>query len=248
MRGFVIACVPGRLQVLFALTVLLLLLAGCREDMQKQPRVDPLRSDVFMEEQLTRAPVLDTIARDQIGTSYFYSGYDGQNLGDRIPFHVTRDVLERGRERFNIYCAPCHARTGDGNGMIVQRGYRRPPSYHIDRLRQAPLGHFFDVITNGFGAMPDYSSQIPTRDRWAITAYIRVLQFSQNAPASLLPAGKLPPPPPLPGTPGSGATPAQAEPQSGNLEASEVGSGELQKKAEAEKQKEQEKQNEVELK
>jgi hypothetical protein len=214
--------------------------------MQFQPRGKPMRSDIFLGEELSRAPVLGTISRDRNESSYFYSGYNGKNLGNTIPFPVTRDVLERGRERFNIYCAPCHARTGDGNGMIVQRGYRRPPSYHIDRLRQAPLGHFFDVITNGFGAMPDYSSQISPRDRWAITAYIRVLQFSQNAPANLLPA-KLPPPPPLPGTPGSGATPAQAEPQSGNLEASEV-AGAQQKKTEAEKKREQEKQEEMEPK
>lgn len=235
------------LRLLLPLGLLFLPLAACREDMQFQPRGKPMRSETFLGEQRSRAPVLGTISRDRSENSYFYSGYEGKNTGDRIPFPVTRDVLERGRERYNIYCAPCHARTGDGNGMIVQRGYRRPPSYHIDRLRQAPLGHFFDVITNGFGAMPDYSSQIPARDRWAITAYIRVLQFSQNAPASLLPA-KLPPPPPLPGTPGSGATSAQEELQSGNLDASEIPVSAIQKKAEAEKQKEQEKQEETEHK
>lgn len=216
--------------------------------MQNQPRLNPMRSDVFLGEQRPREAVMGTISRDLNETSYFYSGYDGKDLGNRIPFPVTRGVLEHGRERYNIYCAPCHARTGDGNGMIVQRGYRRPPSYHIDRLRQAPLGHFFDVITNGFGAMPDYSSQIPAHDRWAIAAYIRVLQFSQNAPASLLPAGQLPPAPALPGTPGSGATPAQAEPESGNLELSEAPAGPMQKKAEAEKKEEQEKQQKVEHK
>ncbi|HEX9115694.1 MAG TPA: cytochrome c, partial [Anaerolineae bacterium] len=120
--------------------------------------------------------------------TYFYTGMIGKDVGNVMPFPVTREVLERGRERFNIYCAPCHSRTGDGNGMIVQRGYRRPPSYHIDRLRQAPLGHFFDVITNGFGAMPDYAAQVPPADRWAIIAYIRALQLSQAAPASLMPA------------------------------------------------------------
>ena len=193
--------------------------------MQNQPRLNPMRSSTFLGEALSRAPVPGTIARDQTGSSYFYTGYDGLNVGNQIPFPVTRDVLERGRERYNIYCAPCHARSGDGDGMIVQRGFRRPPSYHIDRLRQAPLGHFFDVITNGFGAMPDYSSQIAPHDRWAIAAYIRVLQFSQDAPASLLPAGQLPPPPPLSGTPGSGATTAQAEPQSGNLEGSQLPAG-----------------------
>jgi mono/diheme cytochrome c family protein len=90
-------------------------------------------------------------------------------------------VLDRGQERYNIYCAPCHDRSGNGNGMIVRRGYRHPPSYHIDRLRQVPIGYFFDVMTNGLGAMPDYAAQIEARDRWAIAAYVRVLQFSQNA-------------------------------------------------------------------
>ena len=227
-----------RLRVLLPLGLLLWPLFGCREDMQDQPRLKPMHSVTFLGEERSRDAVLGTISRDEGGTSYFHSGYDGTNLGNRIPFPVTRDVLERGRERYNIYCAPCHARSGDGNGMIVQRGYRRPPSYHIDRLRQAPLGHFFDVITNGFGAMPDYSSQIPVRDRWAIVAYIRALQFSQDAPAKLLPAGKLPPPPPLSGTPGSGATPAQAEPQSGNLKASET-LFLIQKKTEPQQQTEQ---------
>jgi hypothetical protein len=196
-----------------------------------------------------RASVAGTISRDEPENSYFYSGYTGQKVGDSIPFPVTRAVLERGRERYNIYCAPCHARTGDGNGMIVQRGYRRPPSYHTDRLRNAPLGHFFEVITNGFGAMPDYSAQIDARDRWAIVAYIRALQLSQDAPAGLLPAGeKLPAPPPVPGTPGSGATPEQAAPQSGNLPAAEGPASKVQKKAQQEKKEEEKKEKEVEQK
>jgi cytochrome c553 len=226
--------------------LLLFALAGCREDMQDQPRLKPMRPSDFQGEQGPGVPVRGTIARDDVGTSYFYTGYNGQTLGDTMPFPVTRAVLERGRERYNIYCAPCHARTGTGNGMIVQRGYRRPPSYHIQRLRQAPLGHFFKVITNGFGAMPDYAAQVNPHDRWAISAYIRVLQFSQDAPANLLPAGtKLPPPPPLPGTPGSGATVPQAAPQSGNLDAAEGPSSAVQKKAAEEQEKE--KQKELEL-
>src|SRR5436305_14749812 len=107
-----------------------------------------------------------------------------------MPFPVSTEVMARGQERFNIYCSPCHSRVGDGNGMIVQRGYRRPPSFHIDRLRKAPLGYFFDVMTHGFGLMPDYSSQISPRDRWTIVAYIRALQLSQNANASEIPAGQ----------------------------------------------------------
>lgn len=189
--------------------------------MQDQPRLKPLRrSDFYADGRSSRPLLPGTVARGQLRQdAYFYTGYIGKDLGNDMPFPATREVLERGRERYNIYCAPCHARTGDGNGMIVQRGYRRPPSYHIERLRAAALGHFFDVMTNGFGAMPDYAAQVAPYDRWAIAAYIRALQFSQNAPATLVPAGASMPsaPPPTTGTPGSGATPAQAAPASGNL-------------------------------
>jgi hypothetical protein len=106
---------------------------------------------------------------------------------NEFPFPITRAILDRGQERFNIYCSPCHGVLGDGRGMIVNRGFRPPPSYHIDRLRTAPLGHFFDVITNGFGAMPDYAMQVPPHERWAIIAYIRALQLSQNAPIAVVP-------------------------------------------------------------
>jgi mono/diheme cytochrome c family protein len=125
-----------------------------------------------------------------------------------MPFAVTEDVLARGRERFNIYCAPCHSRLGDGNGMIVQRGFRAPPSFHTERLRKAPLGYFVDVMTNGFGAMPDYASQIPPRDRWSIVAYIRALQLSQGATMGDVPSGQKVPSeaPVFRGDPGSGAT------------------------------------------
>jgi hypothetical protein len=200
---------------------LLLSLTACRSDMQDQPRLKPLRESDFYEDLRSARPLIaGTVARGQLHEdTYSYTGYIGKDLGNYMPFPATREVLERGRERYNIYCAPCHARTGDGNGMIVQRGYRRPPSYHIDRLRAAPLGHFFDVMTNGFGAMPDYAAQVPVYDRWAIAAYIRALQFSQNAPAALVPAGTpMPsPPPPTTGTPGSGATPLQTAPTSENL-------------------------------
>jgi hypothetical protein len=188
--------------------------------MQDQPRYNPLRkSDFFSDERSSRPLVAGTVARGDLrADSYFYTGFIGKEPGNQMPFSVTRQVLERGRERYNIYCAPCHSRTGDGNGMIVQRGYRRPPSYHIDRLRQAPLGHFYDVIANGFGAMPDYAAQVQPADRWAIIAYIRALQFSQDAPASIIPAGEqMPSPPPqISGTPGSGATPLSISPYSGN--------------------------------
>jgi len=188
----------------------LLALAGCRQDMQDQPRFKPLaESDFYSDLRSARPPVEGTVARGQLHEdTYFYSGRLGNNPGDYMPFPVTEDVLARGRERFNIYCAPCHSRLGDGNGMIVQRGFRAPPSYHTERLRKAPLGYFFDVMTNGFGAMPEYASQIPARDRWTIVAYIRALQLSQEATMNDVPPGQKVPSvtPVFRGDPGSGAT------------------------------------------
>jgi hypothetical protein len=187
-----------------------LALAGCRQDMHDQPRFKPLaESDFYADLRSARAPVDGTVSRGQLHEdSYLYTGKFGNNPGDYMPFPVTIDVLARGRERFNIYCAPCHSRVGDGSGMIVQRGYRAPPSYHTERLRKAPLGYFFDIMTNGFGAMPDYASQIPPRDRWTIVAYIRALQLSQDATVSEVPVGQKVPSeaPVFRGDPGSGAT------------------------------------------
>ena len=131
-----------------------------------------------------------TVARGHLNDdAAFYTGKgpDGKPV-DTFPFPVTKEVIERGQQRFNIYCTPCHDRLGNGDGMIVRRGYRKPPSYHIDRLRQVPNGYIYDVITNGFGAMPDYAAQIAPRDRWAIVAYVRALQLSQNASINDVPA------------------------------------------------------------
>jgi len=193
----------------------LLILAGCRQDMHDQPRFKPLaKSDFYADLRSARPQVPGTVARGQLhDDSYFYTGKIGNNPGDYLPFPVTEDVLARGRERFNIYCAPCHSRLGDGQGMIVQRGFRAPPSYHTDRLRKAPLGYIFDVITNGFGAMPEYASQVPASDRWAIVAYIRALQLSQNATQADVPSGQKVPsqPPVFRGDPGSGATQPELE-------------------------------------
>jgi mono/diheme cytochrome c family protein len=195
-----------------------LVLAGCRQDMQDQPRFKPLaKSDFYSDLRSARAPVEGTVARGQLHEdAYFYTGKIGNNPGDYLPFAANEEVLARGRERFNIYCAPCHSQLGDGNGVIVQRGYRRPPSYHIERLRKAPLGYFFDVMTNGFGAMPDYASQISARDRWNIAAYIRALQLSQNASPADVPAGQQVPSlaPAFRGDPGSGATLPEMQPSS----------------------------------
>lgn len=160
-----------------------LLITACRQDMQDQPKYVPLRpTDFFADGRSARPKIEGTVARGELRADpAFYTGKRGDNFIDQLPFPVTRAVLERGQARFNIYCSPCHGRLGNGLGMIVRRGLRRPPSYHIDRLRQVPVGYFYDVITNGFGAMADYSAQVTPRDRWAIAAYIRVLQYSQEA-------------------------------------------------------------------
>jgi len=188
----------------------LLILVGCRNDMHDQPRFKPLaKNDFFADMRASRAPVENTVARGQLNEdTYFYTGKIGSNPGDYMPAEVpvNQATLERGRERYDIYCAPCHARMGDGNGMVPQRGYRHPPTLHQDRLRKAPLGYFFDVITNGFGAMPDYAMQVTPEDRWKIVAYIRALQLSQNATAADAGGQKIPTSPPRFEEPGSGAT------------------------------------------
>lgn len=191
------------------MVVALLALAGCRQDMHDQPRFKPLaKSDFYGDLRSARTPVEDTVARGQLREdTYFYTGKIGNNPGDYMPFAVNPQILARGQERFNIYCAPCHSRLGDGNGMIVQRGLKHPPSFHDERLRKAPLGYFFDVMTNGFGAMPDYSAQVSPEDRWKIIAYIRALQLSQRATSADVAAGqKVPSEPPRFKDPGSGAT------------------------------------------
>jgi mono/diheme cytochrome c family protein len=171
--------------------IALLLIAGCRSDMQEQPYQRPLvESDFFADRRSARPIIPTTVARGHLDAdTYFYTGKVGNNDGDYLPFPVTTQVMERGQQRFKIYCTPCHGEIGDGNGMIVQRGYKRPPSYHIDRLRRAPIGYFFDIMTNGFGAMPDYSQQVAPEDRWAIAAYIRALQLSQHATEADVPPG-----------------------------------------------------------
>jgi len=164
---------------------------ACRQDMHDQPKYPPLRpSQFFGDERSERQLIEGTIPRGHLDDDqalYTGKGPDGKFL-DTFPFPVTKDVILRGQERFNVYCSPCHDRLGDGNGKIVRRGYRHPPSYHIDRLRTVPNGYIYDVITNGFGAMPDYAAQIEPRDSWAIVAYVRALQLSQNASVNDVPA------------------------------------------------------------
>src|SRR3954465_5355142 len=164
------------------LAALLLAAPGCRQGTHNSPKAIPLRESVFFKNGSRARPLVEgTVARGTLqDDGSFFTGKDGAAEVDALPFALTADVLDRGEQRFNIYCTPCHGITGRADGMIVRRGYRQPPSFHLDRLRQAPLGHFYDVMTNGFGAMPDYKAQVAPRDRWAIAAYVRALQLSQH--------------------------------------------------------------------
>ncbi len=174
-----------------AAIVCLLSVTGCRQDMHNQPKYRPLRaSDFFRDGSSARPLVEGTIARGTLREDEaFFTGKSGGTPVAELPFAVDQHVLDRGQERYAIYCTPCHDATGSGKGMVVQRGYRPPPSFHDERLRTAPPGHFFDVMTNGFGAMPDYRAQINPRDRWTIVAYIRALQLAQRASPSDIPGG-----------------------------------------------------------
>jgi len=199
--------------------------AGCRRDMQDQPKMKPFRSSPFFADGLSgRQPIPGTIARGFLrDNAEYFTGKKSVRSAvpqtgtenafaddvDTFPFPITEDTVKRGRERYDIFCSVCHGLTGNGDGMIVRRGFRRAASFNDDRLRQAPVGHFFDAITNGWGAMPSYASQIPVQDRWAIIAYVRALQLSQQnknavpgASPTPAPGGSpLPPPSPTP-TPG----------------------------------------------
>jgi hypothetical protein len=158
--------------------------------MRDQPRFEPYEASTFFDDgRSARPPVPNTVPRGRLDAdSLLYFGRQNGKPSTTFPYPVTPAILARGQERFNIYCSPCHDRMGTGEGMIVQRGFRKPPSFHIARLRNAPPGYFFDVITHGFGAMYDYSAQVRPDDRWAITAYIRALQLSQNATLADVPA------------------------------------------------------------
>jgi len=184
--------------------LLLLVSAGCRSDMQDQPKMKPFRGTTFFGDGMSmRQPIQGTIPRGFLRSdTAFYTGKKTATPGtstpsgtqqttgaqvnaypddvETFPFPVTKEIVMRGRERYDIFCSACHGLTGNGDGMIVRRGFRRAASFNDDRLRQAPVGHFFDAITNGWGAMPAYASQIPAQDRWAIIAYLRALQASQQ--------------------------------------------------------------------
>ncbi len=176
----------------FALIAIVLVSAGCRQDMHNQPKYRPLRASTFFADgRSSRMPVVNTIARGQLREdTLLYEGKINGQLADEFPMPVTAEVMARGQERYEVFCAPCHGLTGQGNGMVVQRGFRAPPSYHEERLRSAPVGYYFDVMTHGFGAMQDYAAQVPVADRWAIAAYIRALQYSQHATVDDVPADR----------------------------------------------------------
>lgn len=179
----------GRRLVVWCMALGLVLIAGCSQEMAEQPRYEPLEPSMFFTDGRSSRPLVEgTVARGHLRLDeLLYTGKVGGELAEMLPFPVTHQLLERGRERYNIYCTPCHDHVGNGQGMIVQRGLRPPPSFHIDRLRQAPIGHFFDVITNGYGAMANYAVEVAPVDRWAVAAYIRALQLSQHAQLAELP-------------------------------------------------------------
>lgn len=167
------------------------MVAACRMDMHDQPKYQPYERSSFFPDQRAARPVIEgTVARGHLNVDrWFYEGRGPANeTVAELPSPVTAEMIGRGRERYDIYCSPCHDRTGSGNGMIVQRGYIKPTSFHDDRLRSAPVGHFYNAMANGFGTMPSYAVQIPPADRWAIVAYVRALQLSQNATLADVPA------------------------------------------------------------
>jgi mono/diheme cytochrome c family protein len=225
---FLCAFAPLREKFLLLLCLGLIVMTGCRRDMQDQPKMKPFRSTTFFADGLSsRQPIEGTVARGYLrsDTEYFTGkkakapgatasatpatqqtsgasspGAQTNNFPDDVdtfPFPITKDIVERGHERYNVFCTACHGWTGNGDGMVVRRGFRRAASFNDDRLRQAPVGHFFDAMTNGWGAMPSYAAQIPVQDRWAIIAYIRALQTSQEniAAASASPSPSASPTP-----------------------------------------------------
>ena len=177
---------------MLAVAAATVLLAGCRQDMHDGPRYEAFEaSATFADNRASRSAPTGTVARGWLREDEaLYTGKVAGQTVEAFPFAITHADLQRGQQRFNIYCTPCHGRLGDGNGMVVQRGLRQAASYHQDRLREEKLGYFYDVITNGFGAMQGYAEQIPVRDRWLIVAYVRTLQLSQHAAIDDVPADR----------------------------------------------------------
>jgi mono/diheme cytochrome c family protein len=172
---------------------LLLFAGGCRQDMHDAPRYDPLEASAVLPKGSSAQPIVaGTVPRGFLrDDEALYTAKAAGQPVDTFPFAVAAADLDRGQERFNIFCAPCHGRTGAGNGMVVQRGFRQATSLHVERLRQMPAGYIYDVITNGFGVMPDYRAQIGPEDRWRIVAYVRALQLSRSATEADVPSDEL---------------------------------------------------------
>jgi mono/diheme cytochrome c family protein len=181
-----------RARALLVLPLFALAGAACRQDMHDQPKYKPYRaSEMFADQRASRPLVEGTVARGSLREdAVYFTGKVGSEFAPEIPVRVTRELLVRGQDRYQVFCSPCHGATGRGDGMIVKRGFKAPSSYHVDRLRAMPVGYFYDVVTNGYGAMADYAAQVPPEDRWAIAAYIRTLQYSQYAPAADVPAAE----------------------------------------------------------
>jgi mono/diheme cytochrome c family protein len=175
---------------IIVIVALLSLGTACRQDMQDQPKYKPLGENRFFPDGRNSRPIpAGTIALDELNDNdAYHTGVSNGAFVDSIPAQVDAKLLERGRDRFDIFCSPCHGRLGDGNGMVAQRGVRAPADFHTDRLRSVPPGYIFQVITNGYGAMGDYGDQVPVDDRWAIIAYLRALQMSRDASVADVPA------------------------------------------------------------
>ena len=162
---------------------------GCRQKMAEQPYYDPYeQTDFFADGSSARQPVEGTVARGHLWVDdHLYTGKVGGELVRTYPFPINEDVLERGRERYEIFCTPCHGGSGRGNGVVVRRGFRPPPSFLDPKFDDIAVGHYIDVMTNGFGAMPSYAAQVPPEDRWAIAAYVEALRLSQSVTIDQLP-------------------------------------------------------------
>ncbi len=194
VRRFLKSAIGNRQSAIFNLLFSILVFAtGCRRDMFDQPKSNPLKASDFFQDGAASRPIPPhTVARGDLqNDEAFFTGMIGTNLVTDFPIQITRAVLERGCQRFEINCVPCHGETGEGNGIVVARGFPAPPSYHIERLRVAPVGHFFDVMTHGYGAMFSQASRVTPEDRWAIAAYIRVLQLSEHATLADVPTNEI---------------------------------------------------------
>ncbi len=176
-------------KVWYGLLMAWFMLTACNNGMEDQPKYEPFEASILFDNGTSAQPLLvNTVARGQLqADTHQYAGQSDGGLAAAFPFTVTLEVLARGQQRYDIYCSLCHGLSGYGDGIVVQRGLTPPPSFHDERLRAAPVGHFFDVITNGFGAMYSYGDRVAPQDRWAIAAYIRALQLSQNATVAELP-------------------------------------------------------------